>query len=54
MSLISSNLSVTSLLIIISDDITVEVIFFGESVNDGSVTINKEATASAESAKPKL
>ncbi|KUL83855.1 hypothetical protein ZTR_06604 [Talaromyces verruculosus] len=36
------------------DDITVEVIFFGESANDGSVTINKEATASAESAKPKL
>ncbi|EEA27810.1 [Pyruvate dehydrogenase [acetyl-transferring]]-phosphatase 1, mitochondrial [Talaromyces marneffei ATCC 18224] len=36
------------------DDITVEVIFFGESANDGSVTINKEATASAETAKPKL
>ncbi|EED23840.1 protein phophatase 2C family protein [Talaromyces stipitatus ATCC 10500] len=36
------------------DDITVEVIFFGESIDDGSVTINKEATASAESAKPRL
>lgn len=43
-----------ALLIISRDDITVEVIFFGESANDGSVTINKEATASAESAKPKL
>ncbi|KAH8697155.1 phophatase 2C family protein [Talaromyces proteolyticus] len=36
------------------DDITVEVIFFGESVDDRSVAVNKEASASTEPAKPKL
>jgi pyruvate dehydrogenase phosphatase len=38
----------------ISDDLTVEVIFFGESANTGSVSINEEASAMAENAKPKL
>lgn len=35
------------------DDLTVEVIFFGEGENTGDVTLNKEASASAE-IKPKL
>jgi pyruvate dehydrogenase phosphatase len=36
------------------DDLTVEVIFFGEGEATGTVTLNKEASASAEAAKPKL
>jgi pyruvate dehydrogenase phosphatase len=37
-----------------SDDITVEVIFFGEGVDTRNVSINEEASAMAEDAKPKL
>jgi pyruvate dehydrogenase phosphatase len=36
------------------DDITVEVIFFGESTDDRSVSVNEEASAVAEPSKPKL
>lgn len=36
------------------DDLTVEVIFFGESAGSGSVTLNKEASAAAPEAKAKL
>lgn len=36
------------------DDLTVEVIFFGEGETTGTVTLNKEASASAEMAKAKL
>jgi len=36
------------------DDLTVEVIFFGEGEATGTVMLNKEASASAEAAKPKL
>jgi pyruvate dehydrogenase phosphatase len=37
-----------------SDDITIEVIFFGEGVDNRNMSINKEASALAENAKPKL
>ncbi|KAH6639496.1 phosphatase 2C-like domain-containing protein [Boeremia exigua] len=36
------------------DDLTVEVIFFGESAANGTVTLNKEASASASEPKAKL
>lgn len=36
------------------DDLTVEVIFFGEGENRGNVTVNKEASASAADIKAKL
>ncbi|KAK2763888.1 hypothetical protein FQN54_009506 [Arachnomyces sp. PD_36] len=36
------------------DDLTVEVIFFGEGDNTGNVTINSEASASEATPKPKL
>lgn len=37
-----------------SDDLTVEVIFFGEGDSNGSVVVNKEASASAQDIKSKL
>lgn len=37
-----------------SDDLTVEVIFFGNSDKSGDVVINKEASASAKEIKAKL
>ncbi|KAH7401603.1 phophatase 2C family protein-like protein [Pyrenochaeta sp. MPI-SDFR-AT-0127] len=36
------------------DDLTVEVIFFGESAGTGNVTLNKEASAAAPEVKAKL
>jgi len=36
------------------DDITVEVIFFGEGPDTREVSINKEASASEDSTKAKL
>jgi pyruvate dehydrogenase phosphatase len=36
------------------DDLTVEVIFFGEGSANGSVTLNKEASAAAPEPKAKL
>ncbi|KAF2490879.1 protein serine/threonine phosphatase 2C [Lophium mytilinum] len=36
------------------DDLTVEVIFFGEGAGSGNVTLNKEASASHSDVKPKL
>jgi len=36
------------------DDLTVEVIFFGEGDNNGNVSINTEASASNHRAQPKL
>jgi pyruvate dehydrogenase phosphatase len=36
------------------DDLTVEVIFFGEGVANGSVTLNRDASAPAPEIKPKL
>ncbi|KAF2021472.1 phophatase 2C family protein-like protein [Aaosphaeria arxii CBS 175.79] len=36
------------------DDLTVEVIFFGDSPNTGNVTLNKEASASVPEVKSKL
>jgi pyruvate dehydrogenase phosphatase len=36
------------------DDLTVEVIFFGEGSPNGSVTLNKEASAAASEPKAKL
>jgi hypothetical protein len=36
-----------------SDDLTVEVIFFGEGPASGNVTLNKEASASASPADVK-
>ena len=36
------------------DDLTVEVIFFGEGENTGTVTLNKEASASGGEVKAKL
>lgn len=36
------------------DDLTVEVIFFGDSPDTGSVTLNKEASAAAPGVKAKL
>ncbi|OJD13267.1 hypothetical protein AJ78_06262 [Emergomyces pasteurianus Ep9510] len=36
------------------DDLTVEVIFFGEGTGNGDVTLNTEASAAATEAKPKL
>lgn len=36
------------------DDLTVEVIFFGDSPDTGSVTLNKEASAAAPEVKAKL
>ncbi|KAI1528977.1 PTC1, serine threonine protein phosphatase [Pyrenophora tritici-repentis] len=36
------------------DDLTVEVIFFGESAGTGNVTLNKEASAAEPEVKPKL
>jgi len=41
-------------LIIDRDDLTVEVIFFGDSEKSGDVVLNKEASASAGDAKAKL
>lgn len=38
-----------------SDDLTVEVIFFGNSDNkSGNLVVNKEASASIHDVKPKL
>lgn len=37
-----------------SDDLTVEVIFFGNGEKTGDVVVNKEATAMAGDIKPKL
>jgi pyruvate dehydrogenase phosphatase len=36
------------------DDLTVEVIFFGNGDKSGDVVLNKEASASAQDAKAKL
>jgi hypothetical protein len=36
------------------DDLTVEVIFFGDEKAEGNVTMNSEASAAARAAKPKL
>jgi pyruvate dehydrogenase phosphatase len=36
------------------DDLTVEVIFFGEGDNNGNVSINTEASASNHGVQPKL
>jgi len=36
------------------DDLTVEVIFFGEGNSNGSVTLNKEASAATPEPKAKL
>jgi pyruvate dehydrogenase phosphatase len=36
------------------DDLTVEVIFFGEGVANGSVTLNRDASAPSPEVKPKL
>ena len=36
------------------DDLTVEVIFFGDSDKSGDVVLNKEASASASEVKAKL
>lgn len=36
------------------DDLTVEVIFFGEGEKKGDVVVNKEASASAADVKAKL
>lgn len=36
------------------DDLTVEVIFFGEDAGTGNVTLNKEASAAAPEVKAKL
>jgi|TARA_R110002003_G_scaffold448_17_gene19973 pyruvate dehydrogenase phosphatase len=36
------------------DDLTVEVIFFGEGNSNGNVTLNKEASAAAPEPKAKL
>jgi pyruvate dehydrogenase phosphatase len=41
-------------LIVPSDDLTVEVIFFGNSDKSGDVVVNKEASASAKDIKAKL
>jgi pyruvate dehydrogenase phosphatase len=41
-------------LIIDRDDLTVEVIFFGDGEKSGDVVLNKEASASAGDAKAKL
>lgn len=43
-----------SVLTIHSDDLTVEVIFFGNSDKSGDVVVNKEASASAKDIKAKL
>jgi hypothetical protein len=37
-----------------SDDLTVEVIFFGDEKGNGNVTLNEEASAAGRDAKPKL
>jgi pyruvate dehydrogenase phosphatase len=42
------------MLMICRDDLTVEVIFFGEGAANGSVTLNKEASAPAPEVKSKL
>ena len=36
------------------DDLTIEVIFFGEGENTGTVTLNKDASASGGEVKAKL
>lgn len=41
-------------LFISSDDVTVEVIFFGESPDTRTITVNQEASASEEVLKAKL
>jgi pyruvate dehydrogenase phosphatase len=41
------------MLIVCRDDLTVEVIFFGNGNKSGNVTLNKEATAPLD-VKPKL
>jgi hypothetical protein len=41
-------------LIFQSDDLTVEVIFFGNSDKSGDVVVNREASASAKDIKAKL
>ncbi len=49
------DISKKSMLIMNSrDDLTVEVIFFGESDKSGDVVVNKEASASASDVKAKL
>ena len=45
---------IASILIIHRDDLTVEVIFFGNSDKSGDVVVNKEASASAKEIKAKL
>lgn len=37
-----------------SDDVTVEVIFFGESPDTRTISVNEEASASEEAYKAKL
>lgn len=37
-----------------SDDVTVEVIFFGDSQDTRTIAVNKEASASEEPVKAKL
>ena len=39
---------------IYSDDLTVQVIFFGQSEKTGEVTINLDASAEGQAPKPKL
>ena len=45
---------VTTKLTVHRDDLTVEVIFFGEGSATGNVTLNKEASAAAPEVKSKL
>ena len=42
------------MLTIYSGDLTIEVIFFGNSDKSGDVVVNKEASASAKEIKAKL
>lgn len=41
-------------MLIFSDDLTVEVIFFGEGENNGSVSVNQDASASIHKIPPRL
>jgi pyruvate dehydrogenase phosphatase len=41
-------------LMINRDDLTVEVIFFGNSDKSGDIMVNREASASVKDVKPKL
>jgi pyruvate dehydrogenase phosphatase len=42
------------LIICYSDDLTVEVIFFGDEKGTGNVILNDEASAAAKEPRPKL